>query len=210
VRRELGELLVEERLLDEQGLEAARRRARRDGVPLAVALVEDGKLRESDLLDALERRLKLPRVALSEAFVETDALREVAYDLAAGRWLLPIAVERRGSLRVLRIAMADPLDAEAIEEIESSSGCRVEIALAPPSELRAAVEKHYRGVTTKLIHRGRARGAADENVTQPHHRLEDEAPIELRLRALIAALAEKGVLTDDEYLEALKRLMREE
>ncbi len=171
-----------------------------------VALLDEERVAEADLVDALERRLKLPRADLAGAFVELDAVREVSYDVAAARCLLPLAVERKGGLRILRIAMADPLDAEAIEEIESQSGCRVEVSLAPRSELVPAVEKHYRGVTTKLIHRH----VAQEQPTQPHHRLEDEAPVELRVRALLAVLMEKGVLTDDEYLDALKKLMQGE
>jgi hypothetical protein len=183
-------------------------------VPLVVAVTQAG-VAEAALLDALERRTKLPRVALATAFVEQDALREVSSDVAESRCLLPLSVEREGVRRVLRLAMADPLDAEAIEEIESSSGCHVEPLLAPPSEIAPAVQKHYRGVTTKLIHRAGKHGrtampSSEEQVTQPHHRLEDEAAVELRLKALVSVLIDKGVITDDEYIEALKRLLQGE
>ena len=45
--------------------------------------------------------------------------------------------------------------------------------------------------------------------TQPFHRLDDEAPIELRLRALVQLLAEKGLLGEDEWLERIRLLLRE-
>jgi hypothetical protein len=44
--------------------------------------------------------------------------------------------------------------------------------------------------------------------TQPYHQIEDEAPIELRLRALVQLLEEKGVLTYDEWLERIRQLLQ--
>jgi hypothetical protein len=216
VGKQLADLLLEESLLDEDGLQAARRIARREGVPLVVAATQEGRVEEAALAEALERRLKLPRVELGDAFVELDAVREVPHALAEERRLMPLALERAGGRRVLRVAMADPLDAQSIEEIESQSGCRVDPVIATPSEIEKAVARHYRGVTTKLIPRGAAAGGApparerEESVTQPHHRIEDGAPAELRVRALLAALIEKGVITDDEYLEALRKLLKDE
>ncbi|MSP61212.1 MAG: hypothetical protein EXR72_12875 [Myxococcales bacterium] len=213
VRKELAELLLEEKILDEERLQAARRYARREGVALVVAITQQARVPEAELAEALHRRLKLPRIDLGATFVEVDAVREVPYDLAEGHCLLPLSIDRTGGRRVLRVAMADPLDAEAIEEMESSTRCRVEVGIAVPSEITPAVQKHYRGVTTKLIHRMPSRAApaaGEEQVTQPHHRIEDDAPVELRLRALLSALIDKGVLTEEEYVGALKRLLHGE
>lgn len=212
----LEDLLLEESLLDEDGLQAARRAARREGVALVVAATQEGRVEEGALAEALERRLKLPRVQLADAFVEQDAVREVPHALAEERCLVPLALDRAGSRRLLRVAMADPLDAQSIEEIEAQSGCRVEAVIALPSEIEKAVAQNYRGVTTKLIPRGAAAGGSpaprerEEQVTQPHHRIDDSAPAELRVKALLAALIEKGVITDDEYLEALRKLLKDD
>ena len=216
MRKGVGDVLREEGLLDEEALQAGQRRARRDAIPLLFALVEEGRVTEAQAIDALERRLKLPRVDPSTVFVDAEALREVTYNLAVGRCLLPIAVERQGGLRVLRVVMADPLDHEAIDEIEASSGCRVAPMLAPASTLLPEIERAYRGIVTKMIPRGgivreaRATDPLPETPTQPHHRLEDAAPADTRLRALVLLLVEKGVISDEEYQETLRQLLRGE
>jgi MshEN domain len=179
-------------------------------VPLVVAATRSGVLAEAALAEALARRLQLPRFVPDGAFVEVDAVREVAYDLAEARCLLPIGLDRSGGRAVLRVAMADPLDAEAIEEIESSSGCQVEALVATPSEIGPAVQRYYRGVTTKLIHRPHGRAGGEDPSTQPHHRIEDEAPVEARHRALLGLLIEKGLISEEEYIEAIKRLLQGE
>ena len=209
----LAELLREEGLADDELLAAAQRRARRHAVAFVVALVDEGRPSEAQLTEMLVRRLRLPRVDPATVFIEVDAVREVAYDLAAARCILPFALERQAGRRVLRLAMADPLDRETVEEIESSTGCRIEIAIAGPSELMPAIERSYRGVVTKLIPRGQAASVGrtkEDIVTQPQYRVEDGAPMGLRVRALVDVLVEKGVLSEDEYAESLRRLLRRE
>src|SRR5688572_10556755 len=115
-------MLLEEGLLDEEAVQAVRRAARRGGVPFVVALAQGGKPPEAEVADAAARRLKLARAILDATFVELDAVREVPFDLAEERCLLPLSLDRSGASRVLRVAMADPFDAEAIAELESSTG----------------------------------------------------------------------------------------
>jgi hypothetical protein len=208
VRQSLADVLLEERLIDEEDLRSAGRRARREGVSLVVALVEAGRVSEASVLDVAERRLKLPRADLSSLFVEQDAVREVTYNLAAAHCLLPLALERQAGRRVIRVAMADPLDAEALEEMESSTGCHVEAMVAAPSELGPAIEKAYRGIVTKVLHRSEAAERPQPaETTTPHKAIEDLAPTDLRLRALVQLLVDKGVISDEEYRERVRALV---
>jgi len=85
------------------------------------------------------------------------------------------------------------------------------------------VQRYYRAVVTKVMQRvdspppeRRSRPAADGGAptapatrTQPAHRLEDEAPAELRVRALLNALLRRGVLAEDEYVEELRELLKQ-
>ena len=210
--RTLADLLCEEGVTDEPAIRAAARRARQEGTSLVRALLAEGRLGETQLVDTLARRLKVPQVDLATVFVELDAVREVGYDVAVGRCLLPLALERQAGRRVLRVAMADPLDRETITELEASTGCRVDVVLAAPSALEPAIERAYRGMVTKMIPR---RGVRDpvppadlpEVATQPSYRIEDDAPLELRLRALVTLLVDKGLLSAEEYREAVRHLL---
>src|SRR5215510_7820061 len=111
----LGELLLEEGLVDQKGLRAAERYASRQGCALVSALIEEGHLGEDELVGTLERRLGLPRADLGHG-VDLDALREVPLDTAERCAVMPVALDRSGARRVLRVAMADPLDRAAIGE----------------------------------------------------------------------------------------------
>ena len=209
-RKTLEELLLDEGLIDESGLRYARRHARKNGVSLARAVVEEG-LSDEALAEAVARRLKLPRVDLAREPVDDDALREVPYDLADSRRLLPLSLDRTGRRRVIRVAMVDPLDVDAVEEIEMSTGCQLEAVVARAGELAEAAQKHYRGVITKMIPRRPVFGgpAASAPTTQPTHKIADEASLELRLSALIDQLVERGHLDREALAEALRRLVKE-
>src|SRR5262249_11483256 len=126
----IGELLLEEGLVDQASLHSAERYAQRQGCALVSALIEEGHLGEAELVDTLERRLGLPRADLLHG-MDLDALREVPLDTVERCAVVPISVDRAldlpGARRVLRVAMADPLDRAAIGELEYSTGCSVEV-----------------------------------------------------------------------------------
>jgi hypothetical protein len=217
VRRTIEDVLVEAGLIDEARLRHVRRYARHNGVCLACAAVQIGGITEEVLASTLAKTLRLPRVDLKAETVDDDAVREVPHDLAEGRRLLPLGIDR--AARVIRVAMADPLDFDATEEIEMSTGCTVDALVGRVGEIGDAVSRYYRGVITKMIPRRPVFGAAAatgtpaakpaDPTTQPHHNVADEAPPELALRALVDLLVDKGVLDREVWLEALRRLVKE-
>jgi MshEN domain len=206
-RPSLEDLLIEERLVDERTLRLLRRAARKSGVSLARALVDDGRLDDETLAQLVTRRLTLARVDLEREPVDEDAIREVPFDLVDGRRLLPLTIERRGARRVMRVAMADPLDRDAVEEIELSTGCDVEPVVARVGELAVAAQRYYRGMITKAIPRTRAPGGP---TTQPRHQVADEAPLDARLAALVELLVDRGVIERDALHDAIRRLLKKE
>lgn len=219
MRPTLGDLLLEERLLDEQTLRIARRNARRAGVGLCRVLVEERHLTDGALAELVARRLKLPRVDLEREPIDEDAVREVAMELAEARRLLPLSVDRTSQPRTLRVAMADPLDSDALDEIELSTGCDVVPVVAPVGALADAITRAYRGVITKMIPR-RAASAYDtgehrtqpmarvEPRTQPTHQIADEADLDARVEALLELLLERGVVEREALDAAIRRVLR--
>lgn len=219
MRRTIEDVLIEAGLLDETRLRYVRRYARHNGVCLARAVVEHAGITDEILASTLATRLRLPRVDLAHETVDEDAIREVPYDLADGRRLLPLVIDRAGPRRTIRVAMADPLDFDATEEIEMSTGCTVEPLVGRVGEIGDAVMRYYRGVITKMIPRrpifgsqlATATPAAGkaEPTTQRHHQVADEAPPDLEVRALVNVLVERGLIERDAWLEAVRRLVKE-
>jgi hypothetical protein len=223
MRRTIEDVLVEAGMIDEQRLRHVRRYARHNGVCLARAAVEIGGIGEELLASTLAAKLRLPRVDLLRESVDEDALREVSHDLADARRLLPLGIDSTGPRRLIRVAMADPLDFDATEEIEMSTGCVVEPLVGGVHEIGEAVSRYYRRVITKMIPRRPVFGAAIatgtpaarvpekivDPTTQPHHNVADEASPELALKALVDLLVERGLVDREAWLEACKRLMKE-
>ncbi|MCA9666856.1 MAG: hypothetical protein KC503_14750 [Myxococcales bacterium] len=153
-QRTLGDILAEERLIARSQLEQAQRAANRSGAPLVVVLLEQGLVAEEALVDALCKHLDVEVFDPIRTEVDVDAVREIPVDEANRFRLLPVRVARRGGRRLLRVAMADPLDHQTIEEIEFATGCTVEPLIARPSDLADAIRNQYRNVVTKIIPRG--------------------------------------------------------
>jgi hypothetical protein len=222
----LGELLLEEGLLDEAALAAAERSARRRGCALVRALVDDGLVGEDALVGTLERRLGLPRADFAPGVLDLDALRAVPVDVVERFALVPLGEVREGAQRVLRVAMADPLDGGALETVEHLTGCPLEVQLCAPSEIARVLERHYRGLVTRQIRPAtppprvdreeppafveQARTERSGPRTQPQHRLSDEASPEVMVRALLRALYAKQLLSEEDFVRELRTLLKGE
>jgi hypothetical protein len=210
----LESVLLDEHLIDDASLRAARRVALRKHVALIEVVVDEHTVDEDKLADALARRLGETRIPLSQP-VDEEALRELPHDLAAAHLCVPVHLDSSGERRVLKLAMANPLDVAAIEDIGHSSGCHIEAGAASLSEVRAAIERSYRSLITRMIPRHRAGGSAIDEAkpgdppTQPLT-LPDESSLELRLRALTDALVERGVVNTSDLDERVRKLVRGE
>lgn len=219
MRRTIEDILLESGLIDEGRLRHVRRYARHNGVCLARAAVEHGGIAEEALAAALAKALRLPRVDFAAETVDDDVVREVPHDLAEARRLIPLSIDRAAARKTIRVAMADPLDFDATEEIEMSTGCAVEPLVGRVGEIGDAVMRYYRGVITKMIPRRPVFGAAlptgtpavkpPDPTTKPHHNVADEAPPELAMRALVDQLVDRGVLDRDAWQDAVRKLVKE-
>lgn len=149
---DLAALLVAASALDAASAAMARREAARRGCPLVVELVDRSGVPEEAVARVLEPECGA-RVPVVDEEVDPEAVREIPHDAAARARALPLAVTDHGGKKVLRVAMADPLDIGAIDALEAASGCVIEPVLALSSEIVRGVERHFRGIVTKLIHR---------------------------------------------------------
>jgi type II secretion system (T2SS) protein E len=208
----LQQIVAAERLLTPPQLMQAARLAHEAGEPLIVRLVEGG-LSDVALAAAIARHLGVAEAALEAPVeVDTEALRQVPYDLARERRLVPLAVDTPAAgPRILRLAMADPSDSETMADLEAASGMKVEAVVAPLRAVEAALRHVYRGFVTAVIPRAESRrapfGGDLRPQTQPFRTVEDDAPLELRHRALLELLVARGVITFEEYLAELRRLL---
>lgn len=192
--------------------EAARRYARDQNVPLVQVLVGRGLAEADALAERLAEAVGTVVVELGRGELDPEMLPLAGAELAWRYLLLPIADAGGG----LSVAFADPLDRAAMSAIEAAAGRSIEPLVAPYGELRASLERHYGKAPGEAQPMSpeptkRVEGIAFEpSATQPLHRIEDDATMEQRHRALLLALVDAGVLTHEGYLAALRRVMGHE
>jgi hypothetical protein len=224
VPKTLGEIAIEAGLVNKAGAAKAGRLADERKLPLVVVLVRELGVDEVALVGALRKQTRVPLIDPGSLDIDPEALRHVPRDVCARLRVLPMSVARDGNGKVMRIAMADPTDTAAVAEIEQLTHCDVEVNALPLSAIDELVDRGYRQVNTAVVSRAGNAGAAvvvtsrgrppeaesEISVTaqMPVAMLHAMAPddLETRLTALVNALVAKGLVTEAELAEALRKL----
>ena len=141
--RKLGELLVEARAVEEAQLQAALDAQRDSGRPLGMTLVRMGFLDEVTLIRTLANQLSMPLVRLLSKKIQAEILDIIPPDLAEKHRCLPLFIRREGGLKLLFLAMEDPADSEAVEDLGHLVEMRIRPVLVAPTELQEALARHY-------------------------------------------------------------------
>jgi len=136
----MGEYLTDAGLITEDQLKEALRRQRQTKEPLGQVLARAGLVGEADICRVLHEQLGLPIIDLQSIAIDESVIALVKEELAKRYLAIPVDLENRNTIRV---AMADPLNASALEDIRFQSGYFIRPALAPPSEIQEAINRFY-------------------------------------------------------------------
>lgn len=146
VAKRIGELLVEGGVLSQSQLEQALFAQRKDGRKLGQLLVELGLVSEVQVTQTLSRQLSVPWVSLYHVDFSRSLLNLVAREIAEKFCLVPIFVRRvRKQGETLYVAMEDPTNEAAMEEVAKAANLPVKPMIACPSDVRAAIRVYYQG-----------------------------------------------------------------
>lgn len=137
----LLDLLVESGLINSEHFEEALRNCMLSGGQVSTSLLEIGLVKEDQLARFLSRRLSVPFFdPLPLTAIPEEVLSLVSSETAIKHRVLPLNGDRHG----LSLAMADPSDTEAIEDISNLTGCVIQPLVAPEVRLLKAVQDYYR------------------------------------------------------------------
>ncbi|HEX4448493.1 MAG TPA: hypothetical protein VH044_17230, partial [Polyangiaceae bacterium] len=144
--KRIGELLVEAGVLSQSQLEQALFAQRKDGRKLGQLLIELGLVTEVQLTQTLSRQLSVPWVSLYHVDFSRSLLNLVAREAAEKYCLVPIFVRRiRKQGDTLYVAMDDPTNDAAIDDVARAAALPVKPMIACPSDIRAAIRVYYLG-----------------------------------------------------------------
>jgi hypothetical protein len=155
-RKRIGEILLEKGVISRHQLEAALMIQKQTRARLGITLISQGFLTEDQLVTHLAEALSVPQVSLKTASPEWAAVHMLRARFCEVNEVFPYGIEGKGGGRkALLVAMADPLNAPAIQEIEFTTGLPVAVRIATMSEVRNAILRYYHKVNPDAAGEGK-------------------------------------------------------
>ncbi|MEK7314725.1 MAG: ATPase, T2SS/T4P/T4SS family, partial [Candidatus Eisenbacteria bacterium] len=185
-RKPLGQCLVELGSLAPEGLSRALDEQRRTGATLREVLLRLELVSETAILDYYEEQLGVPRMDLSTYVLEPEIVRLVPERVA--RQYQIVSLFKIGN--TLTVAMADPLDVVARDEVRLTTGLDVDVVVASGTQIREAIERYspVSGNLDSIVREQELKQAAAAVAARP----EEDGPIIRFVNALIDQAVREG------------------
>lgn len=143
-------MLLKAGLITEEQLNEAVRVQKMDGKRLGSVLLKLGHINEESLITFLSRQYNAPAINLSDHRIDTALLKLVPYETAKKFQIIPISKDGAS----LRIALVDPSNNFAIDEIRFLTGMKISVHVAAESAITEAIEKYYPKANTVKVSSG--------------------------------------------------------
>jgi type IV pilus assembly protein PilB len=135
----LGDLLVRNELINDEQLHDALADQKAQGGRLGSSLIKLGFVKEEQLSAFLSKQYGVPSINLSEFEIAVDVIRQIPPEVAQKYQIVP--VNRAGS--TLIVAMNDPSNIFAIDDIKFMTGFNIEVVVATESSIKTAIDQYY-------------------------------------------------------------------
>lgn len=213
-KKRLPDMLLEQNLVTQEQLQECINQHRQTGQSLPSLLVQNEYLSEEDLVITLSEQLGIPHIRVAHYSIPKEVLSEVPETLARQYQMLPVSVTGD----VLTLAMADPLNIMALDDLRMLTSYEIEPVVAVASELAAAIDKHYGGGKAEdlydaLMVKEDREGSVEElkttddieDVSKLEVGAEDE-PVKKLARLILFNALERGA--SDIHIEPFEKLIR--
>lgn len=138
-KKRLGDLLVDNNKITRKQLEHALKMQRTSGKRLGEILIEEDFIQEDEILSVLQMQLGIERIYLDMINVDMNAVKSIPESLAKKYCLIPVYFDENKIV----VAMSDPLNLFAMDDVKIASSYTVEPLIASSKEINSAIEKYY-------------------------------------------------------------------
>jgi type IV pilus assembly protein PilB len=144
LKERLTELLINKGILTQVQLQKAIEIQKQKGSSLKNILIEQGFINEKDLIIILSQGLGIPPITLSRFKIDASLMKIITRDIAKKYQIIPVS--KVGNM--LTVAMADPLNVFAIDDLRMVTGLEIGSIITSQKEIEEAIEQYY-GVYTQ-------------------------------------------------------------
>jgi type IV pilus assembly protein PilB len=207
----IGELLVRQKLISLQQLRKAQEHQRQEGTSLGFALAKMGFVSDKQITEFLSQQYRVQAVDLREYEIDPEVLKLIPHEMCERHRILPVS--RAGSSLI--VAMADPSNLNAIDDIKFTTGYNVEPVVASEAAIMEAIDRYYNQETnisydeimdgfdeTEIEF---AEDEGDDGVLDMERASED-APVVRLCNAIMLSAIKKGA--SDIHVEPYEKVLR--
>jgi len=139
--KRIGELLIQRGVIDNFQLENVLRIQKRNNQEALSGdlMVSLGLAKEEDIICAINHQYFFPYLPLSNYDINLEAVNMVPRIIAERYCLIPLEIIQHS----LTVAIANPLNSEAIQAVKTISGCNVQACISTSSEIKLAINRYY-------------------------------------------------------------------
>jgi type IV pilus assembly protein PilB len=137
--KHLGELLVERGVLSRQQVQEAVDHQKTNGGLFGEVLVKLGYATEENIAQALTTQYGFPYLPLANYEIDAEVIKTVPENVCRQFCLIPI--DKIG--KSLTLAMSNPLNVQAAEDVELITGCTVQAFVATATDIKNSINKYY-------------------------------------------------------------------
>lgn len=202
----LGEALVLSNTITEAQLNDALTKQKSTGKRLGEVLIDEGLVTEEIIAQVLNAQLGYPIVDLQNIDIPPEVKNLIASSVLKKNKILPLEYAEN-NMNILRVAMADPMDMNAIDDVSIITGCQVEPLIATPRNIMMALDRIYGSAETA--------SALEEYAKERFGTVEEEtvedadvsnSPIVILVKEMIEKAARQRA--SDIHIEPLEKAVR--
>lgn len=211
-KKRLGNILVESGIITERQLEQALEEQKRSKAKLGETLVYLGLTNEEKIARALMEQLHTDYVKLSEIKIQDKIISLIKDKTILEKYMVIPYEFRKDEPNILRVAMADPLDIVAIDDLNILTSYKIEPVIATPGDIRGAIDKYYGHAENQRMAEDFAKDlekkmlSLDEQEDLNYRVDIDSSPIVKLVRNIIEQAVRQRA--SDIHIEALERVIR--
>jgi type IV pilus assembly protein PilB len=207
----IGELLVRQKLISLQQLRKAQETQRKEGTSLGYALAKMGFISDDQITDFLSQQYKVQAVDLKEYEIDPEVLKLISQEMCERHKIIPVS--RAGSSLI--VAMADPSNLHAIDDIKFTTGYNVEPVVSSEASITEAIERYF-AQETNISYDEIMEGFDEEEIEFAEDDLEgdsidleklsSDAPVIRLCNAVLLSAIKKGA--SDIHMEPYEKVLR--
>lgn len=211
-KKRLGDMLVEAGVITEEQLlrtlEWQKQLPKK--IRIGAALVEKGYTSEESIVEVLKQQLHINSVSLTGVKIPTEILKLVPDVALLKKYaMIPYELDEQNA-RGLRVAMSDPMDIMAIDDLSIVTGMDIIPVIATNSDIMRAIDKYYGGQETKAMadRFTQERGEKEEDVKKQEEMQADieNSPIVVLVKTIIEQAVR--MRTSDIHIEPMETTIR--